>query len=67
MIDRIPALTLKLDALRDEEEEIRNDIVWEASNKRNTDELEEQLRELEHTIKIVEQQLKQNQQEKERA
>ena len=67
MIDRIPALTLKLDALRDEEEEIRNDIIWEASNKRNTDELEEQLRELEHTIKIVEQQLKQNQQEKERA
>ena len=67
MIDRIPALTLKLDALRDEEQEIRNDIIWEASNKRNTDELEEQLRELEHTIKIVEQQLKQNQQEKERA
>jgi Tfp pilus assembly protein PilO len=67
MVDRIPALTLKLDALRDEEEEIRNDIIWEASNKRNTNELEEQLRELEHTIKIVEQQLKQNQQEKERA
>ena len=67
MIDRIPALTLKLDALRDEEEEIRNDIIWEASNKRNTDELEEQLRELEHTIKIVEQQLAQHQQEKERA
>ena len=66
-MDRIPALTLKLDALRDEEEEIRNDIIWEASNKRNTDELEEQLRELEHTIKIVEQQLKQHQQEKERA
>ena len=67
MVDRIPALTLKLDALRDEQEEIRNDIIWEASNKRNTDELEEQLRELEHTIKIVEQQLKQNQKEKERA
>jgi len=66
-MDRIPALTLKLDALRDEEEEIRNDIIWEASNKRNTNELEEQLRELEHTIKIVEQQLKQHQQEKERA
>lgn len=66
-MDRIPALTLKLDALRDEEQEIRNDIIWEASNKRNTDELEEQLRELEHTIKIVEQQLKQHQQEKERA
>ena len=66
-MDRIPALTLKLDALRDEEQEIRNDIIWEASNKRNTDELEEQLRELEHTIKIVEQQLKQNRQEKERA
>ena len=67
MIDRIPALTLKLDALRDEQEELRNDIVWESSNRKNTDELEEQLRELEHTIKIVEQQLKQHQQEKERA
>ena len=66
-MDRIPALTLKLDALRDEEQEIRNDIIWEASNKRNTDELEEQLRELEHTIKIVEQNLAQHQQEKERA
>ena len=66
-MDRIPALTLKLDALRDEEQEIRNDIIWEASNKKNTDELEEQLRELEHTIKIVEQQLAQHQQEKERA
>ena len=67
MVDRIPALTLKLDALRDEEEEIRNDIIWQASNKRNTNELEEQLRELEHTIKIVEQQLNQHQQEKENA
>ena len=66
-MDRIPALTLKLDALRDEEQEIRNDIIWEASNKRNTNELEEQLRELGHTIKIVEQQLAQHQQEKERA
>ena len=66
-MDRIPALTLKLDALRDEEQEIRNDIIWEASNKRNTNELEEQLRELEHTIKIVEQQLKQHQQAKENA
>jgi len=66
-MDRIPALTLKLDALRDEEQEIRSDIIWESSNRKNTDELEEQLRELEHTIKIVEQQLAQHQQEKERA